>query len=175
MIQAIAANAGRFALLMLVQVLVLDRIDLAHGWAAPYLYVLFLLMLPFELPGWAGLLIGAATGLVMDVFSSTPGMHMSACVLLMYVRRYLVRLMAPRGGYEFGMRPALASMGLAWTATNAAVLIAVHHLWLFFVDLHRFDAFLGTLARALLSALLTLGLCLLAQLLTTRTAERRRA
>lgn len=175
MIQSVAANLGRFLLLMLLQVLVLDRLDVANGWLVPYLYVLFLIMLPFELPAWAGLLIGAATGLVMDTFSSTPGMHMSACVLLMFIRKHLLRLMAPRDGYEFGMRPTLPSMGLAWFATNAGVLIAVHHLWLFLVEMHRFDDLPGTLLRALLSALFTLGLCLLAQLLTTRAPERKRA
>lgn len=175
MIQGIAANLGRFVLLLLLQVLLLDRVDLANGWLVPYLYVLFLIMLPFELPAWAGLLIGAATGLVMDVFASTPGMHMSASVLLMFVRKHLLRLIAPRDGYEFGMHPTVPSMGLAWFATNAGVLIAVHHLWLFFVELHRFDAFFGTLLRAVLSAAFTLGLCLLAQLLTSRTAERKRA
>ena len=45
--------------------------DLANGWLVPYLYVLFLLMLPFELPDWAQLLVGFFAGMVMDLFSST--------------------------------------------------------------------------------------------------------
>ncbi|MBL0127221.1 MAG: hypothetical protein IPP83_07120 [Flavobacteriales bacterium] len=40
---------------MLLQVLVLDHLDIANGWMVPYLYPLFLLMLPFELPAWASL------------------------------------------------------------------------------------------------------------------------
>lgn len=175
MINAIASNLGRFVLLMLVQVLLLDQLDVANGWLVPYLYVLFLIMLPFELPGWAGLLIGAATGLAMDAFSSTPGMHMSACTVMMFARIRLLRLMAPRDGYEFGMRPTVPRMGLAWFATNAGVLILLHHLWLFFAEVHRFDAFLGTLLRALLSAAFTLALCLLAQFLTSRADQRARA
>ena len=175
MINTLLANIVRLISLVLIQVLLLDHLDVANGYMVPYLYVLFLLMLPFELPGWTQLLLGAATGLILDAFSSTPGMHMSACVLLMFVRKHLLRLMAPRDGYEFGMRPTMPSMGLAWFATNAGVLIAAHHLWLFLVEMHRLDAFPATLLRALLSAVLTLGLCLLAQLLTTRNAERKRA
>lgn len=175
MIGSAITNLGRFAVLILLQVMVVDHLRLAGIWIVPYLYVLFLLMLPFELPAWGGLLIGAATGLTMDLFNSTPGMHMSACVLMMYARKRLLRLMAPRDGYEFGMRPTVPGMGLAWFATNAGVLIAIHHLWLFFVELHRFDAFFSTLGRALLSTIATLGLCLLAQLLTTRTALKSRA
>ncbi len=174
MITTIIANALRLITLMLLQVLVLDHLSLFNGWMVPYLYVLFLLMLPFELPAWAGLLIGAATGLIMDLFSTTPGMHMSACVVMMYVRIHLLDLIAPREGYEFGMRPTLPRMGIAWFIAHAGLLIVVHHLWLFIIELHRFQDFFGTLLRALLSAAFTLGLCMLMQFLTSRQ-ERSRA
>ena len=51
MITTILANIIRFVLLLLLQVLVLDQLDLANSYVVPYLYVLFLLMLPLELPG----------------------------------------------------------------------------------------------------------------------------
>ncbi|MBK7383455.1 MAG: rod shape-determining protein MreD [Flavobacteriales bacterium] len=168
MIVTIIANVFRFIALMLLQVLVLDHLDIANGWMVPYLYLLFLLMLPFELPAWASLLIGAFTGLVMDLFSNTPGMHMSACVIMMFVRLRWLKLIAPREGYEFGMRPTVPRMGLVWFVTYAGVLILIHHLWLFFVEIHRFDSFFSTFLRAVLSAVFTLGLCLLAQFLTSR-------
>lgn len=174
MIVTLIANLLRFLALMLVQVLVLDHLDVAQGWMVPYLYVLFLLMLPFELPAWAGLLVGAFTGLVMDIFSNTPGMHMSASVVLMYARIRLLSLIAPREGYEYGMRPTVPRMGLAWFVTYAALLILIHHLWLFFVEIHRFDSFFSTFVRAMLSGVFTLGLCLLTQFLTSRQ-ERGRA
>ncbi|HRH67876.1 MAG: hypothetical protein JNL43_15655 [Flavobacteriales bacterium] len=174
MILTVLANLLRFLLLMLLQVLVLDHLDVANGFMVPYLYVLFLLMLPIELPAWAHLSTGAATGLVMDLFSSTPGMHMSACVVMMYARGNLLRLLAPREGYEFGMRPTLPRMGMAWYLTYAGLLILIHHLWLFFIELHRFDSFFSTFFRAVLSAVFTFGLCLLAQFLTTSPERGRR-
>lgn len=173
MIGTVLINILRFALLMLLQVLVLDHLDVANGYMVPYLYVLFLLMLPFELPEWLTLLIGAFTGLVMDAFSSTPGMHMSACVVMLYARIHLLRLLAPREGYEFGMRPSVPSMGIAWFITYAGLLILLHHLWLFYVELFRFDRFFGTFLRALLSSAFTLVLVLLAQFLTSRPDRER--
>ncbi|WKZ65999.1 MAG: rod shape-determining protein MreD [Flavobacteriales bacterium] len=175
MIGTLAANIGRFILLLLLQVLVLDHLDVANGWMVPYLYVLFLLMLPFEVPAWGVLLLGATIGMAMDLFSSTPGMHMSACVAMAFARKHLLRLMAPREGYEFGMRPTVPRMGLPWFATYAGVLIVLHHLWLFIVEIHRFDALGATLLRALMSAAFTLALCLLAQFLTSAAQERSRA
>jgi len=167
MITVILANIGRFFALLLLQVLVLDHLDVANGYMVPYLYVLFLLMLPFELPEWVTLLLGALTGFSVDVFTSPPGMHMSACTMMMFARIHLLRLLAPREGYEYGMRPTVPRMGMAWFITYAGALILVHHLWLFFVEVYRFDRFFSTFFRAVLSAAFTLALCLLAQFLTS--------
>lgn len=175
MIGTIGSNLLRFIILVLLQVLVLDHLDVANGYMVPYLYVLFLLLLPFELPEWSTLLIGAATGLVLDTFSSTPGMHMSACTVMVFARIHLLRLLAPREGYEYGMRPTVSGMGLAWFLTYASVLILIHHLWLFHVELFRFDRFFGTLLRAVLSTAFTLVLSLLTQFLTARAVARDRA
>jgi rod shape-determining protein MreD len=173
MIGTILSNLLRFALLVLLQALVLDHLDLAHGWVVPYLYVLFLLMLPLELPDWATLLVGAITGLVMDLFTSTPGMHTSACVVMAYVRTWMLRLLRPRDGYEFGRRATIGDMGIAWWLTFAGVLILAHHLWLFFVEVYRFSDLGSTLLRSLLSAVFTLALCLLSQALFSRAARNR--
>lgn len=167
MILTFIANLLRFIALMLLQVLVLDHLDVANGWLVPYLYVLFLLMLPFELPTWSILTIGAFTGLVMDIFSSTPGMHMSACLVMMFARTGLLGWIAPREGYEYGMRPTASRMGLAWFITYAGMLILIHHFWLFYIEVYRFDRFFSTFLRVILSSAFTLGLCLLAQFLTS--------
>jgi rod shape-determining protein MreD len=173
MIGAILLQTLRLALLLLLQVMILDHLDVANGYMVPYLYVLFLLMLPFELPEWLTLFLGALTGLIMDLFSSTPGMHMSACVVMAYGRIQVLRLLAPREGYEFGMRPTIHSMGAAWFITYAGVLILLHHLWLFHVELLRVDRSMGTTLRAFLSAAFTLTLALLAQFLTARPSRDR--
>lgn len=174
MIATIVANLLRFVALIALQVIVLDHVNVADGLLTPYLYVLALLLLPFELPAWGLLLAGAATGALMDVLSGTPGMHTTACLVMMYARAPWQRLIAPREGYEFGMRPDVQHMGLSWTLTYAGALVLVHHLWLFFFELHRFDRFWGTLLRALGSAAFTLALVLLAQFLM-RPGRRARA
>ena len=56
MIGTVLANIFRFIALMLLQVLLVDHIDLANGWVVPYLYVLFLLMLPLDIPQWLSLI-----------------------------------------------------------------------------------------------------------------------
>ncbi len=173
MIGTIVSNLLRFILLVLVQVLLIDHIDLANGWVVPYLYVLFLLMLPLDIPNWEALLVGFGTGLVMDFFGSTPGMHSVACTVLIYARSLMLRALAPREGFDPLDRATIAHMGLTWFVTYAGVLILMHHLVLFFLEVYRFSGFLATFARALGSASATLLLCLLTQLLTSRQARSR--
>ncbi|MEZ4737811.1 MAG: hypothetical protein R2818_00225 [Flavobacteriales bacterium] len=35
-------------------------------------------------------------------------------------------------------------MGIAWYLTYTGLLLLLHHLWLFFVEVHRFDSFFST-------------------------------
>ncbi len=162
MIGTVFANIPRFILLILLQVLVLDHLDVANGYMVPYLYVLFLLMLPIELPAWAQLAIGAITGLVMDCLQQhTRYAHERLCCDDVSRASTCCGSLAPREGYEFGMRPTVPRMGFAWFLTYAGLLVLVHHFWLFFIEIHRFDSFFGTFFRAMLSAVFTLALCLL--------------
>ena len=165
MINDILANAGRFVVLILLQGLILNDINLWQGMAIPYLYILFLLMLPLDTPRWLELILGLVCGLAMDMFTDTLGIHASACVLLAYIRPIFLRSIAPRDGYEFGQNPTIADLGLAWYLKYAAVLIFAHHFWLFFVEVYSFKGFFTTLLRAVLSSAFTLVLVLLSQYL----------
>ncbi len=173
MITTVRNHILSFILLVLLQALVLDHLDLAHGWVVPYIYVLFIISLPFDTPPWATLVLGFVLGITMDFFSSTPGMHASACVVMAYARIWMLRILAPRDGYDYTKRPIVQHMGLTWYMTFAGVLVLLHHLWLFFVEVYRFDDFFTTFLRALMSAAATLVLCLLAQALSSREIRQR--
>lgn len=162
----ILRNLVRFILLVLLQGLILNDAHLFQGMAVPFLYVFFLLMLPLETPRWLELIIGLGCGLAIDMFTNTIGMHASACVLLAYLRPFVLKGIAPRDGYEFGMRPTISDMGVAWFLKYALVLIFMHHLWLFFLEVYSFSGFFNTLLRAVLSTAFTFVLVLLSQYLT---------
>lgn len=166
MLNDILSNVLRFVLLVSLQGLILNDVNLWQGMAIPYLYILFLLMLPIDLPRWAELLIGLATGLAIDMFTNTLGLHASACVLVAYLRPILLKGIAPRDGYEFGHRPTIQDMGIEWFLKYALVMIFIHHLWLFFVEVYSLTGFFTTLLRTVLSTVFTFILVLLSQYLT---------
>jgi len=166
MISIVIANGIRFLALMVIQVFLLDHLDLYDGMVVPYLYILFLFMLPFDIEHSFLMVIGFITGLIMDIFSNTPGMHTSACVLICFIRPYFLQWISPREGYEFGLIPRIQHMGVPWFITYIGVLILVHHTWLFFVEVYMLDRFLETFARVLFSGIFTAALCILAQFLS---------
>ena len=67
MINLYVRNIGRFIVLVLFQVLVLNNIQFS-GYVNPFMYVLFILLLPFETPRWLLLLSGFLLGLSVDIF-----------------------------------------------------------------------------------------------------------
>ncbi|MGZ3880087.1 MAG: rod shape-determining protein MreD, partial [Flavisolibacter sp.] len=73
-------NIFRLAIFIVVQVYVLDKLPPLHRFVIPILYYLFILWLPFSLNRLSLLLIGFVTGLLVDYFTQTPGLHAAACV-----------------------------------------------------------------------------------------------
>jgi rod shape-determining protein MreD len=167
MILVILRHVLRFLLLISLQILILNNIQLGT-FINPFLYVLFLLSLPVNLPRLLSLPIALITGLTIDMFQNTPGMHASACLLLMYIRPFWLKIIAPRDGYETEAEPSIMKLGFAWYMTYASILVFAHHLLLFYIEVFRFSEFFDTLTRIALSSILTLLLIIIAQYLTTK-------
>lgn len=146
--------------LILFQLLVLNNIQFS-GFVNPYVYIMIILLLPSLTPAWALLLISFFTGLVIDLFSGSPGMHASASVMAGFARPYVLRLIAPRDGYESGSDLSMLIYGFRWFITYAAIIIVIHHATLFFVEVFRFTDFFRTILRILISSVFTLGFVLL--------------
>lgn len=148
----ILKNSLRFVILVLLQVLIVQNIRLGN-YIILFPYVLFILLLPFETPKIPVLFFSFLVGLVIDMFYDTAGMHAAACTLMGFVRYYLLKLMAPRDGYEQGQQATIDYMGLPWFITYAGILIFIHHLFFFYLEIFRFEEFFNTLLRVLLSSL----------------------
>ena len=170
MINEIIKNLFRFVILVLVQVLVLKNIELGM-YLNPFLYVLFILMLPFETPRSLLLLLSFVTGVTIDMFYDTPGMHAAASVFLGFCRPPVLKLFSPREGYEFGIKPTIQYLGVPWFISYAGILIVLHHLVLFYIEVFRFSDFFFTLIRALTSSATTLLLVVVSQFLFYRNRE----
>ncbi len=154
----------RFLILILVQVVVLNNVQFS-GFINPFVYIMFIMMLPVRMPKTFLLLAAFLTGLVVDVFSNTMGMHAAACVFMAYVRPTVLRIMAPRDGYETESSPSVKELGFTWFLIYAAALTFIHHFILFYIEVFRFSEFFTTLLRVLLSSVATLLTIMISQYL----------
>ena len=133
MIITVIKYSALFILLVLLQGLILNNIEFG-GYIIPFMYVIFILALPFETPNWLVLILGFVLGIAIDSFTSTLGMHTSATVFMAFCRAYILKLLKPRDGYEFNLKPNVQTMGLTWYLLYASSLILLHHLFLFYIE-----------------------------------------
>lgn len=162
MIKILRRNIFRFLLLIVLQIFIFNNIEIG-GYAIPYIYILFILLLPFETPGWMALLLAFFLGFMVDVFSDSLGLHTAAAVLVAFLRPYVLSYFAPREGYESGSYPRVFYYGLPWFLKYSLLLIFVHHLVFFYIEVFNFYGFFVTLLRVVLSTLLTAALIVISQ------------
>jgi rod shape-determining protein MreD len=149
-----------FVLLIMLQVLLFNNIQFS-GYVNPYVYLMFILLLPVEIPSWLLLLLAFSTGLIMDFFSSSPGMHTFATVIAGFIRPYILRIISPRDGYEPGAAPSMMTYGFRWFMTYTLLIVLIHHMALFYIEVFRFSDFFSTMLRVLLSSLFSVTFILL--------------
>ena len=165
MISNIPSHILRFFFLLLLQVLLLNNVQLA-GYLNPQLYILFLLLLPLEINRSLALFLGFLMGFSVDIFTNTLGMHTAACVFLTFCRPFVITIISPRDGYEFGNKPTIQDQGFIWFISYSGVLVFLHHWFLFTIELFRISEFFSTLTRVLASSAFTLLLIIISQFFT---------
>lgn len=162
MIKDFGKYAVIFVGLVLLQVLILNNIQFS-GFVNPYVYILFIMLLPFTIPGYAVLGLSFLLGLSIDIFSNTPGVHSSATVLLGFLRPGIANLISSREIIEKGNTPNMKQLGFAGFLKYTIIAVLVHHLFLFYVEAFSFEGFFHTLFRIILSSVFSIVIILASQ------------
>jgi hypothetical protein len=157
-------NIIRFILLVLAQVYIFNKIQVS-GYINPQVYVLFILMLPFEISGFWLLTWAFAIGLTIDYFQHTPGMHAAASVIIAFFRPGVIRLVGKKDDLEPWQYPNVRDAGTVWFLTYALILVFIHHLFLFYMEVFRFREFFQTLIKVLINTVLTTLIIMIIQFL----------
>lgn len=155
-----------FVVTVLIQVLIMNNIQFSR-FVNPYFYVLFILLLPINFPRYLILILGFALGLSIDVFSNTPGIHASASVFMAFLRPYVINA-SNLDDKEPLIIPSIANIGGAMFVRYAAILIIVHHFFLFYVEVFSFHAFFQTFLRSFLSSIFSFIFIVISQFLIFR-------
>lgn len=159
---------GIYALLVLMQVLVFNNIKIGSYGIMPMFYVLFILSVPFEVPNWLQLIFAFVLGYTVDMFADSPGLHTAASVFMAFLRPTMLGILAPRDGYESGLRPYAAYMGMSWYVRYCVPLILAHHLSYFLIDSIGFFSFAQIAVKVLFTSAVTILFVILTQFLITK-------
>jgi len=151
-------------LIYLIQVLVFRTTSLWDV-AACFIYVGFLIQLPFYIPRIFLLLITFGYTFAIDIFFNTPGVHTSAALFIMYIRPSVIKLLSPQGGYENLESVNVYNMGIQWHAAYAFIMIFIHTSIVFFIESLGSVGFGLTLMKIFSTSILTLISVLLYQFL----------
>ena len=140
----------RFIVLVLLQVLVINHI-LLGGYVHPYIYLIFIMLLPFNIPNWQLLILGFLLGLTVDMFTGTPGLHAGATTLMAFCRPSIIKLVSGNQKFENVYEPNLGQIDGMWMFRYVLCMVFVHHFALFFLESFSFRLIGQVLLRILLS------------------------
>lgn len=164
-------NFLRFIGLLLLQVLVIDNIRLGY-YIHPHVYILYILLLPFNIPNWRLLFAGFFMGLAVDLFNGTPGLNAAATVFMAFIRPLVINGMTRRKDINENDEPSLNNMGVSRFLVYAFLLLVVHNLVLFMLEAFSFKLIGVVLLETLLSVFSSLMLIFIILLLFKKTKKK---
>lgn len=161
--------AFRFALFIFVQVYVLNKIPPLHRFIVPYLYFLYVLWLPYEMKRFWLMIVALVYGLTLDYFTRTPGLHAAACVLIAYIRPFVINLLVSRETSEMNYEaPTVKSMGLTQYIVYVVILTLFHHSYLVLLEWIDFGSFWYFIGKVFATSIVSLVLISITEMLFER-------
>jgi hypothetical protein len=166
---SVLKNIIRFCLFILFQVYILDKIRL-HQMVTPYVYFLFILWLPFNMNRTLLMFVAFLLGFSLDSFRHHPGFHSAACVLIAYLRPFLINTLIPQEGADMNYEePSIRSLGgMLPYLIYCGILAFLHNAWLFLLEAWQFGNIWYFLAKTILSTAICILLIIITDLLFTR-------
>ena len=161
-LREIVNTALFFVLYLALQVLMVRNVVL-FDYGFCFLYVACILLLPADISLTALLLIGFSTGVMVDTFYNTLGMHAAATTLLAFCRPLVVQRQFDSQNPDLRADISLRDMGIGAFFRYVIVLTLIHHTALFFIEASSLTLIIPTLIRIAASVLFTSVTILLIQ------------
>ncbi|MVM40464.1 hypothetical protein GO730_27035 [Spirosoma sp. HMF3257] len=161
----IVSTSSLFLLYLVLQILLVRNLVL-FDYAFCFIYIACILLLPNETSLTWLLIIGFVTGIIVDTFYNTLGMHAAATVLMAYCRPLIVRAQIDVPGLESRIEFSLKELGPGAFFRYVFVLALIHHTALFFIEASSLALIIPTLIRVVASTLFTTVSIVLIQFFT---------
>jgi len=146
-------NSVRFIIAVLAQVLICNHIDFL-GYINPLVYIYFIFIFPLNSNRSAFFVIAFLLGLTVDMFSDTGGAHAAACLIIAYIRPFILR-------FAFGISYEYQSVKLENTAFGQrmvyiVILTFIHHFFFFLLEIFNISSILIILRNTAVFSIFTI-------------------
>lgn len=165
MAKIIIFNIIRFLVLIILQVAVLKNIGY-YNIAVTFPYILIILLLPIGISNFSLYTIAFITGLCIDAFYDSLGIHAAACVVLAFFRISFHKITIELEEQSSFNTPSWGNMGFKWYSPYIILGTLIHHITLFLLEAFTFHNILQTLTSILLSSIMTIIIIYVISLLT---------
>jgi hypothetical protein len=162
---AILTNILRFITLVLLQVLLLNHINFL-GYVNPYLYILFIIIFPLDGNRFLLIFLSFLLGLNIDLFGDSGGVHAAASVFIAYLRSPILKF-SFGVSYEYNMI-RINKAPLIERLTYISLMVLMHHLVLFTLEIFSLSHILLLLKSTLFSGIFSVILIFCTLLLFSR-------
>jgi len=147
-------NLSRFIILLLLQVFVFNYVQW-FGFLNPFVYLLFLILLPVEIPKTAQYAIAFVTGFVVDAFLRSFGIQAFSCVLMVFLRPYVILVLNGFKPLETGVKPAPGVKTFNWILVYTLLLVFVHQISVTILEIFQWHQWWRILWTAVVNTLFT--------------------
>lgn len=155
MYNTLIRNILRFIILLIVQVLVFNNFHFG-SYVHFYVYVLFVMLLPFDIPHWRLILDGFLIGFAVDIFNGTPGLNAAATVFMAFIRPFIINITTRKSDLEGKNAPTITEMGQQWFFVYGLILLLLHNFVYLFLEAFSIHLLGLVLLETLLSAIISL-------------------
>jgi rod shape-determining protein MreD len=157
----------RFIALVATQVLVLNKVQFG-GYVNPFIYPLFILLLPLRTPPLVMIILGFLLGFSIDLYAGMMGIHTFATLFISYFRNRIMKVVLGISDEDFLTNPGIRDLGIARFLYYAGFLLLIHHFLLFYLEAFSFRNSGDTLLRILLNTIVSLVFVFITMILFER-------
>lgn len=160
MYNTLIRNILRFIVLVLLQIAVFDNLRFGN-YIHPCIYVIFILLMPFDTPVWKLMINSFLIGFAVDIFNGTPGLNAAASVFMAYTRPFIISITTRKSDIQDKNEPSISEMGLQWFVLYSFLLLVIHNIFLFWLEAFSAKLLGVVLLEVLLSVPISLVIIIL--------------
>lgn len=128
---------GLFLVCVLTQALIFNRIVLFHV-AIPVIFIYFIIRLPINLKLPYLFTFSFLLGLIVDIFSDTPGVNALACTLIAALKSPVYYAYIPKDDTTSRLTPTVAALGIWEYCKYLVTFVVIYCFFAFTIEYFSF-------------------------------------